>query len=106
MREILPELKAWSDQGDRVALATVVGGRRTAPRPPGGKMAVNHRGEIAGSVSGGCVEGAVVGVADQGATDREETALSMRAEIVAARPGRDGGRLKHSQGRIHEVGVE
>jgi xanthine dehydrogenase accessory factor len=43
-----------------VALATVVAVHRSAPRPPGSKMAVNDRGEVYGAVSGGCVEGAVV----------------------------------------------
>jgi xanthine dehydrogenase accessory factor len=42
---------------------------------------------------------------DLGAIDRDETALSILAEIVAARHGREGGRLKHAQGRIHEIGV-
>ena len=64
MRDVLPELAKWADRGDRIALATVVGVRRSAPRPPGAKMAVNERGEIAGAVSGGCVEGAVVEIAD------------------------------------------
>ena len=50
--------------GRRVALATVIGVKRSAPRPPGAKMAVNERGEVTGAVSGGCVEGAVVEVAE------------------------------------------
>jgi xanthine dehydrogenase accessory factor len=58
MKEVLEQLEAWRERGDRVALATVVDARRSAPRPPGAKMAINERGEIAGSVSGGCVEGA------------------------------------------------
>ena len=65
MKEILPELERWREQGDRIAVATVISVRRSAPRPPGAKMAVNEHGEIAGSVSGGCVEGAVVEVARQ-----------------------------------------
>lgn len=65
MREVLPELRVWRERGDRMALATVVAVRRSAPRPPGAKMAINDRGDVAGSVSGGCVEGAVVEVADQ-----------------------------------------
>lgn len=64
MRDVLDELTAWTERGDRLALATVVGVRRSAPRPPGAKMVINERGEIAGAVSGGCVEGAVVAVAD------------------------------------------
>jgi xanthine dehydrogenase accessory factor len=64
MRDVLPQLDQWVARGDRVALATVVDVRRSAPRPPGAKMAVNEHGEIAGAVSGGCVEGAVVEIAE------------------------------------------
>jgi xanthine dehydrogenase accessory factor len=65
MREVLSALSAWRERGDRIALATVVGVHRSAPRPVGAKMAVNEHGEIAGGVSGGCVEGAVATIADQ-----------------------------------------
>ena len=61
----MEELEAWTARGDAVALATVVGFKRSAPRPVGAKMAINERGEIAGAVSGGCVEGAVVQEADE-----------------------------------------
>jgi xanthine/CO dehydrogenase XdhC/CoxF family maturation factor len=57
--DILETVEAWKARGDRVALATVVGIERSAPRDCGSSMAVNDRGEVAGSVSGGCVEGAV-----------------------------------------------
>ncbi|UJA19216.1 XdhC family protein [Thermoleophilia bacterium SCSIO 60948] len=59
MREILDEVEHWQLQGKRVAMATVVATRRSAPRPPGAKMAIAESGEVAGAVSGGCVEGAV-----------------------------------------------
>jgi xanthine dehydrogenase accessory factor len=59
MKEVIDELEAWTAAGDRVALATVVRTRRSAPRPPGAKMAISEHGEVAGAVSGGCVEGAV-----------------------------------------------
>src|SRR6478609_248252 len=65
MQEILSEIEAWKARGDRIALATVIDVQRSAPRPPGAKMAVNEHGEIAGSVSGGCVEGAVAEIADE-----------------------------------------
>lgn len=64
MREILADLERWKEAGEPVALATVVGVDRSAPRDPGAAMAVNGSGEVAGSVSGGCVEGAVVEVAE------------------------------------------
>lgn len=63
MKDVLDDVQAWIDRGDRVAIATVVGVKRSAPRAPGAKMAVNERGEVSGAVSGGCVEGAVVEVA-------------------------------------------
>ncbi|MEO5873984.1 MAG: XdhC family protein [Streptosporangiaceae bacterium] len=59
MREIAEELMAWHDAGEPFALATVVGALNSAPRPPGAAMAVSVGGEVVGSVSGGCVEGAV-----------------------------------------------
>jgi xanthine dehydrogenase accessory factor len=65
MKDVLADVDAWTARGDRVALATVIDVKRSAPRPPGAKMAVNEHGEISGAVSGGCVEGAVVEVADE-----------------------------------------
>ncbi len=64
MRDVLSDVDAWTARGDKVALAMVVGVKRSAPRPPGAKMAINDRGEVSGAVSGGCVEGAVVAVAE------------------------------------------
>jgi xanthine dehydrogenase accessory factor len=63
VKEVLSQLQEWSARGERIALATVVAARRSAPRPPGAKLAVNESGEISGGVSGGCVEGAVVEIA-------------------------------------------
>ena len=60
MREILAELDRWRARGDRVAMARVVATRRSAPRPVGSKLIVSETGELAGSVSGGCVESEVV----------------------------------------------
>ena len=60
MREILAELDRWRARGDRIALARVVATRRSAPRPIGSKLIVSESGELAGSVSGGCVESEVV----------------------------------------------
>src|SRR5437016_7156737 len=63
MRELLADLERWRAQGQRVALARVVATRRSAPRPVGSKLAVSEGGELAGSVSGGCVENEVYGAA-------------------------------------------
>ena len=60
MREVLDDIERWQAGGHRVALASVVGVVGSGPRDPGAAMAVNEDGEVAGSVSGGCVEGAVV----------------------------------------------
>ena len=60
MKKLLPEIDRWRDQGQRVAIATVIATRRSAPRPVGSKLAVSESGELAGSVSGGCVENDVV----------------------------------------------
>ena len=60
MRDLLDDLDRWRSAGRRVAIARVVGVEGSGPRAPGAAMAVNEAGEVAGSVSGGCVEGAVV----------------------------------------------
>ena len=65
MKDVLADVDAWTARGDAVAIATVVGVKRSAPRPPGAKMAINANGEISGAVSGGCVEGNVVVVAEE-----------------------------------------
>jgi len=59
VKEILADLERWRANGEKVAIATVVATRKSAPRPVGAKLAVSESGEIAGSVSGGCVEGDV-----------------------------------------------
>ena len=59
MKDILPVLETWQARGDEIAVATVIRTWGSSPRAVGSKMAVNQRGEIIGSVSGGCIEGAV-----------------------------------------------
>ena len=56
MKEILPEVEAGRDAGEKVVVATVVATRRSAPRPIGTSLAVSESGKMCGSVSGGCVE--------------------------------------------------
>ena len=60
MKEVLADIERWRSEGKRVALARVVGLEGSGPRLPGATMVVSDAGEVAGSVSGGCVEGAVV----------------------------------------------
>jgi xanthine dehydrogenase accessory factor len=60
VKEVLDDIARWRADGRRVAIARVVGVEGSGPRDPGATMVVNDAGEVAGSVSGGCVEGAVV----------------------------------------------
>ena len=59
MREVLSELKSWTAEKEEIALATVVETWGSSPRPLGSKMVVTRSGKMAGSVSNGCIEGAV-----------------------------------------------
>jgi xanthine dehydrogenase accessory factor len=59
MREVLPDLMRWWREGRSTGVGTVIATFRSAPRPPGASMLVGPSGEAVGSVSGGCVEGAV-----------------------------------------------
>ena len=60
MKEILDDIAKWQKTQKRIAVARVVSLEGSGPRDPGAAMVVNEDGEVAGSVSGGCVEGAVV----------------------------------------------
>jgi xanthine dehydrogenase accessory factor len=64
VNDVLAELADWRGRGQAAAVGMVIGTKRSAPRPPGAKMAVSDAGAIVGSVSGGCVEGAVVEIAE------------------------------------------
>ncbi|HEU5110011.1 MAG TPA: XdhC/CoxI family protein [Micromonosporaceae bacterium] len=68
MRDVLDELSRWWADGRAVGMATVVGTWRSAPRPPGAVMLVGPDGTAVGSVSGGCVEGAVYELATEAAS--------------------------------------
>ena len=58
--EVLEQAARWRDDGRSVALATVVATWGSSPRPIGSQLAVDEKGNMLGSVSGGCIEGAVV----------------------------------------------
>jgi xanthine dehydrogenase accessory factor len=76
MREVLSELTEWSKAGEDMALATVVETWGSSPRPLGSKMVVTRSGKMAGSVSNGCIEGAVF--------DEAQKVLKSREPKVAA----------------------
>jgi xanthine/CO dehydrogenase XdhC/CoxF family maturation factor len=56
VKEIVEEVDAWREAGEKVVVATVVATRRSAPRPVGTSLAISESGKMCGSVSGGCVE--------------------------------------------------
>lgn len=59
MRGLTEDIDRWLEEGQQVALATVIKTVGSSPRPVGSKMAISEAGSISGSVSGGCIEGAV-----------------------------------------------
>jgi xanthine dehydrogenase accessory factor len=71
MREVLSELTEWTKAGEDIALATVVETWGSSPRPLGSKMVVTRSGKMAGSVSNGCIEGAVFEEAQKVLKSRE-----------------------------------
>jgi xanthine/CO dehydrogenase XdhC/CoxF family maturation factor len=73
--DILGQVQAWREAGERVALATVVATWGSSPRPVGSRMAVTQSGRIIGSVSGGCVESAVTAAAMETLADRRPQLL-------------------------------
>jgi xanthine dehydrogenase accessory factor/LAO/AO transport system kinase len=75
--EVLDRAEAWGQQGLGVALATVVTTWGSSPRRAGSQLVVNDRGEFSGSVSGGCVEGAVVEAGLQAIADGQPRLLSF-----------------------------
>jgi len=75
MREVVPELRAWRNAGEPVAIATVVETWGSSPRPLGSKMLVGRSGHMAGSVSNGCIEGDVF-------EEAQEVLASGRPKLV------------------------
>jgi xanthine dehydrogenase accessory factor len=75
VREVLKKVEAWRDAGQAVALATVVKTEGSAPRRAGARLALSDDGEMAGSVSGGCVENDVIYHAQQALETGEPTLL-------------------------------
>jgi xanthine dehydrogenase accessory factor len=61
--DVLPQAADWAAAGKGVALATVIGTWGSSPRPVGSQLAIDNNGAFVGSVSGGCIEGAVIGEA-------------------------------------------
>ena len=76
MREVLSELTEWTKAGEEIAIATVVETWGSSPRPLGSKMVVTRSGKMAGSVSNGCIDGAVF--------DEAQKVLKSRKPKVAA----------------------
>lgn len=75
--DILEQAARWRAEGRRVALATVVATWGSSPRPIGSQLAVDEGGAMVGSVSGGCIEGAVVHEAQKAMEDGEPRLLSF-----------------------------
>jgi xanthine/CO dehydrogenase XdhC/CoxF family maturation factor len=75
--EILEQARKWQTEGKGVAVATVVTTWGSSPRPVGSKLAVDQDGRFLGSVSGGCVEGAVIGEAQAAIKDGKPRLLSF-----------------------------
>lgn len=65
MRDIVEYIDEWAAEGETIAMATVVAASGSTPRPIGAKLIVSRSGKMQGSVSGGCVEGAVFETAMQ-----------------------------------------
>ena len=73
MSQVTKELERWRDRGDEhVVVATLISARGSAPRPIGSRLAVSERGDLAGSVSGGCVESEIVELARAVLSDGEQ----------------------------------
>jgi xanthine/CO dehydrogenase XdhC/CoxF family maturation factor len=96
MLEILETVRRWRADGQRVALATLVGVERSAPRDPGATLAVSEGGEVAGSISGGCVESELFEEAQNAiATGRPRLVTYGISDATAAEHGLTCGGTLH-----------
>ncbi|HEX4505549.1 MAG TPA: XdhC family protein [Alphaproteobacteria bacterium] len=75
--KVLDSAADWLDRGRKVALATVVETWGSSPRPVGSQMAIGDDGRFAGSVSGGCVEGAVAEAGQEAMADGKTRLLTF-----------------------------
>ena len=75
--DVLDQAATWKAEGMKVALATVVETWGSSPRPPGSRLCVNEHGAFVGSVSGGCIEGAVITEAVEAMRDHRPRLLSF-----------------------------
>ena len=85
MREVLDELMAWWRAGESVGVGTVVATWRSAPRPAGASMLVGPGGQAVGSVSGGCVEGALYELSQEVRDSRPSPPCSATASATTTR---------------------
>jgi xanthine dehydrogenase accessory factor len=76
MKDVIEDIERLQARGEKIAIATVVASRRSAPRPVGSKLVVSASGEIFGSVSGGCVESDVY-------ENAQEVIASGRPKLVS-----------------------
>jgi xanthine dehydrogenase accessory factor len=85
MRALLQEIERWLENGEEVALATVVGVRGSSPRPAGARLAVTRSGRMSGAVSAGCVESDVhrraIEVLDRGLAEIVRFSVSEAPEL-------------------------
>ncbi len=76
-QDLLLQAAAWQATSARVAVATVVKTWGSSPRPPGSMLVIHESGEFVGSVSGGCIEGAVIGAAKEAMADGQPRRLEF-----------------------------
>ena len=100
--DVLATAAAWRAAGEQVALATVTETWGSSPRPAGSQMAVTKSGRMAGSVSGGCIEGAVADAAHEDDRHRHPATAGLRRQQRARLGGRAGLR-RQGQGVRRET---